>query len=116
MGLGRTLTTIVLGLALVAGTGGCGDRFYEPRLPKRVTLEVGESYYGRLRYGGMSDKETFSIISHRGRAASSLHYPIDVEEICHGTKKYKVIEVTPEHLILDDIHERCRHDTEIEVK
>ncbi len=60
----------------------------------------GANLGGDITYNGMSNKETFSL-SHGGSAAVNIYYPADSKEIRYKGTRLKVLEVTPEHIVLD---------------
>lgn len=106
--LQKALGIGALVLTLGIGTAGCKREAAQTKTePKRIEIKVGENRHDEAKpwtrlstYCGMNNEKTFSV-SHGGYSAVNFYYPADSKEIKFGDEKYRVIEVTPEHIILD---------------
>jgi hypothetical protein len=99
------LGTGIVGLALGGLSGGCAEKISE-ECPDRITLKVGEGYDYLVRYGGMTNKEIFSL-AETGKTGVNLYYPIGTEKVCFRDIEFRIIEVTPEYITLDKIAKGC---------
>ncbi len=75
--------------------------------PKDFEVAVGEIYSypsgglsdSYLRYNGMNNEKTF-VLSRHSEWAVNVFYPTTVEEFEFDHEKFKLLEVTPEHIKL----------------
>lgn len=89
--------TLATGLGLI----GCGEA--KEFKPSRIELRVSEEKVwndASIQYDGMNTNKTFSL-SYDSNSAVNFFYPAKPGEIFYGSKKIQVIEVTPEHIILE---------------
>lgn len=80
----------------------------ELKMPKRLEVNVGDQWGSFFGYSGMNNEKTFSVyykILGSGDNAINVYYPINSKEIKIREDKFKVIEVTPKHIILDYLGE-----------
>lgn len=77
------------------------------KMPKRLGINVGDYWGYFFGYSGMNNEKTFSVYYNIGSGANAInvYYPINSKEIKIREDKFKVIEVTPKHIILDYLGE-----------
>jgi cobalamin biosynthesis protein CbiD len=91
-------------LALGAGAVSCESNVAQRKIePLRIELKTSQSVDEpvAIQYNGMNTEKNFSISDSWRRDQVNIYYSIDSKEINFKNSKLKVIEVTPEHIILD---------------
>ncbi len=95
----------IAALALAIGVGAMGCKGAEKK-PERYDIKISESILIRrgllefsIEYNGMNNG-TFSV-SNNSNTAVNTYYPLASKRIYYKGMDFSVIEVTPEHLILE---------------
>lgn len=96
---------------LVVGIMGSIYPYKTIKINKRIELGVGDNYRQMIRYDGMINEKTF-VTSRVYDGSYSSHtvrnyYPSTVKEIDLEKKKFGVLKVTPDSLILNYRTSKC---------
>ena len=103
--LKNILKISALSLAIGTGVLNCGlfDNKKVEQEIKRYDMEITERVWINgmcLEYDGMIGIDTFSV-SYPEDSAVNIYYPANSKDIHIKRNDFKVIEVTPEHLVIE---------------
>ena len=96
--------TLALAIGIGAGCTGCGQTTTVEKKPQIFDIKISEYTFvggAYIGYCGMNNEKTFSISNPMTYTAVNIYYPVNSKEIHWGEMDLKVLEVTPEHLVLE---------------